>query len=49
MHSVMGAIALVNVTFYVFYFTKACEKSDYYVEVIDDEYKHWPEYEDEIG
>ena len=45
----MCAISLVNVTIYTFYFTKACAKSEYYVEVIDDEFKHWPEYEDEIG
>ena len=49
MISVTCTIALVNVTIYTFYFTKACVKSDYYVEVIDDEFKHWPEYEDEIG
>ena len=48
MHSVMSIIAIVNVTIYIFYYTKACEKNDYYLAVIDNEYKNWPVYQNEI-
>ena len=45
MHSVMSIIAIVNVTIYIFYYTKACEKNDFY---LADEYKNWRVYQNEI-
>ena len=45
MHSVMSVVALVNISMYVFYYSRACRKSEYYIE--SDE--HMQEYHDEVS
>ena len=46
MHGVIGVITLAITTIYIFYFTKACVKKNYYDA---NDYEHYDEYEYEVG